>query len=365
MASYVKRGKTWTYIVSFKNENGEFDKVRKGGFRTKTEATAAAREVESAIAQGHNPNSKKKLFSDYFKNWMEMYKKPAISEITYRKYEVALNTIEQLFPVESLEDLTRERYQRALNQYAERVAETTVKRLNSYIKACLSYAIEDRTIFRDPTFKAVISGNNARVKKDEAKFLEKAEYDLIMANLDKRDLTLSKTIVMLAAHTGARYAEILAFNWSDFSYLDKTLTIDKSWQYKLETPQYGDTKNKKSRIIPVSDSLLDFIKCVEEHQVKNNTKSERIIYDTCSNSAVNTYLRKIQTQTGLHANQITLHGLRHTHASLLIYADVNIMIIAERLGHKDVTVTQTVYAHVLDETRKRKEEHLRSSLEIF
>lgn len=365
MASYTKRGKTWTYIVSYKDKNGEFQTARKGGFRTKPEAAAAAREIEIAIAKGHDPTVKKKLFSDYFKNWMELYKKPAVTEVTYRKYKVAYNNIKKLFPYETLEDLDRDTYQRALNEYAKTTAESTVKRLNSYIRACLAYALEDNTIFRDPTFKAVISGNNDRVVEEEAKFLEKKDYDKLMANISKRPLTVSKMLVIIAAHTGARYAEILGLTWNDIDFEAKTVTISKTWLYKLKPPVFGETKNKKRRVILVSDDLLEFIKEIELQQEISGSKIDRIINVPCSNEAVNKYLRKVQTQIGVTENQITLHGLRHTHASLLLYADVNIMIIAERLGHKDVTVTQTVYSHVLEEMRKNKENQLINSLKIF
>ena len=365
MASYTKRGKTWTYIISYKDKNGEFQTVRKGGFRTKPEAAAAAREIEIAIAKGHDPSVKKKLFSDYFKNWMELYKKPAVSEVTYRKYKVAYNTIKKLFPYETLEDLDRDTYQKGLNEYAKTAADSTVRRLNSYVKACLAYALEDNTIFRDPTFKAVISGNNERVVEEEAKFLEKKDYDKLMANLKPRPLTLSKMLVVIAAHTGARFSEILGLTWDDIDFEAKTVSISKTWLYKLKPPVFGETKNKKRRVILVSDDLLDFIKEIETHQELNGSKIDRIINAPCSSNAVNKYLRKVQTQTGVTENQITLHGMRHTHASLLIYADVNIMLIAERLGHKDVTVTQTVYSHVLEEMRKNKENQMRDSLKIF
>lgn len=365
MASYVKRGKTWTYVISYKTKTGEFEPLRKGGFRTKNEAVAAAREMEISIAKGHDPRNTKLLFSDYFEKWIELYKKPAVSEITYGKYRVALNTIKRLFPYNTLEDLDRETYQTAINDYAKKVAVTTVRRLHNYMKACLSYALEDKTILRDPTFKAVISGNNANVLDEEAKFLEKSEYESFMANVSERKLTNSKILTVIAAHTGARFSEILGLTWSDVNFKNKTVRINKTWQYKLNPPSFGETKNKTHRTIPVSEDLIDFIKVVKKHQTETETKIDRIVNDAISNNAINKYLRKIQSQIGITDNLITLHGLRHTHASLLLYAGINIMIVAERLGHKDVAITQSVYSHLLEDMRKDEEEALRISLKIF
>lgn len=50
---------------------------------------------------------------------------------------------------------------------------------------------------------------------------------------------------------------------------------------------------------------------------------------------------------------ITFHGLRHTHASILLTQEINLISIAERLGHKDTSVTQEVYSHILDELKRK------------
>ena len=46
---------------------------------------------------------------------------------------------------------------------------------------------------------------------------------------------------------------------------------------------------------------------------------------------------------------ISVHGLRHTHASLLLYAGVSIGSVARRLGHASMTTTQKTYLHIVQE----------------
>ncbi|MBB1031275.1 tyrosine-type recombinase/integrase [Dietzia sp. SLG310A2-38A2] len=43
---------------------------------------------------------------------------------------------------------------------------------------------------------------------------------------------------------------------------------------------------------------------------------------------------------------LTLHGLRHTHATLLLEAEENPKVFQERLGHASITITMDIYAHV-------------------
>ncbi|MEG1841050.1 MAG: tyrosine-type recombinase/integrase, partial [Raoultibacter sp.] len=50
---------------------------------------------------------------------------------------------------------------------------------------------------------------------------------------------------------------------------------------------------------------------------------------------------------------ITVHGLRHTHASLLLFAGVSIASVARRLGHASMTTTQKTYLHIIQELENK------------
>ncbi|WP_290123376.1 tyrosine-type recombinase/integrase [Secundilactobacillus silagei] len=53
-----------------------------------------------------------------------------------------------------------------------------------------------------------------------------------------------------------------------------------------------------------------------------------------------------------HLKYITVHGLRHTHASLLFEAGATIKEVQDRLGHSDVKTTMDIYTHVSKYARK-------------
>ena len=50
---------------------------------------------------------------------------------------------------------------------------------------------------------------------------------------------------------------------------------------------------------------------------------------------------------------ISIHGLRHTHASLLLFAGVSIASVAKRLGHASMTTTQKTYLHIIHELENK------------
>lgn len=57
----------------------------------------------------------------------------------------------------------------------------------------------------------------------------------------------------------------------------------------------------------------------------------------------------------LGMQQISIHGLRHTHTSVLLYRGASIHYVSERLGHADIDVTNRIYSHMIKELRERDE----------
>ena len=51
--------------------------------------------------------------------------------------------------------------------------------------------------------------------------------------------------------------------------------------------------------------------------------------------------------------KISIHGLRHTHATILLLKGENIKVISERLGHNSTQITWNTYSHVLPEMEKK------------
>lgn len=65
------------------------------------------------------------------------------------------------------------------------------------------------------------------------------------------------------------------------------------------------------------------------------------------NSTINNILARHCKQLGIPI--ISIHGLRHTHASLLLFAGVSMASVARRLGYSSMTTTQKTYLHIIHE----------------
>lgn len=76
-------------------------------------------------------------------------------------------------------------------------------------------------------------------------------------------------------------------------------------------------------------------------------------YKVITNTNANKLLKNTLKDLGIET--ISVHGLRHTHASILLYKHKSIYYVSERLGHKDIETTLRDYTHVIKELRKEDE----------
>jgi integrase len=371
MASIQKLKNGWRYRVSFK-ENGQYKTKTKGGFRTKKEAEIAAGELEKKLHIGHDINAGDQLFSEYMRNWFELYKKGKFSLEHERNIERAIELAEKYFLGVRIKDLTKDMYQAFLNDYGLDHAKQTVRKRHVDIRACIRTAIDDGIIFKDPTRKAVIMGHK-REKSEELKYLNFEEAKRLV-NEVKGDLKLkyiSRYVILFAIATGARFSEISGMTWDCVDLQKKSITINKTWDFK-DTNDFSDTKTFSSkRTITIDKDTCDILEKLKSEQTKFalqsglrnkknlcfvNTKMELV-----SNNAVNKTLRNLCRK--VNAKEITCHGLRHTHASVLLYNGVNVKYISRRLGHNDIVTTLQTYSHVLDEMEQKESRQVDVTME--
>ena len=78
------------------------------------------------------------------------------------------------------------------------------------------------------------------------------------------------------------------------------------------------------------------------------------------NSTINNLLQRYCEELDIPV--ISVHGLRHTHASLLLFAGVSIASVAKRLGHADMTTTQQTYLHIIQELENKDNSKIMQNL---
>lgn len=283
------------------------------------------------------------LFFRYFEDWIELYKVGAVRDVTLNKYYMTLQKLELLAPNIRMYDLDRQSYQQILNDYAFTHEKQTTMDFHHQLKGAILDAVDEGIIDKNPTRKVIIKGRKPRPKK--MKFLNQFELQGLLKNLDLNDEINWDWFILLVSKTGLRFSEALALTPNDFDFSKQSLSVEKTWDYKSSKGGMQETKNKSSnrKVIMDWQVAMQFSQMIRELDPEKPIFVKGRIY----NSMVNNRLRALCIKADIPI--ISIHGLRHTHASLLLFAGVSIASVARRLGHSSMITTQETYLHIIKE----------------
>ena len=317
---------TWSYDIKIDGV-----RKRKSGFKTKTEAKLAAQErLES------NAPSKEYSFFEFYTHWIELTKKDHISKKAYQKYVSALSHFSDYHgKTIKVNNITRSMYQEFLNDYAKTRSKETVRKLHNCLSAAFTEAVHQRLIVTSPTHGAKLSG--VTPPSDTVKFTEDEDFnnirEIVMSKYTKSHLILFLLIV-----SGARFGEINALTQDDIIG-DHTIRIRGT-----------KTEAAKRDVMIAKEDMLYLKEGIEELELHDYKLFG------LSHNAVSDAFKRIQRRLGINEdNPLTMHSIRHTHASQLIYEGIDINYVSERLGHANKAITLEIYTHLLTEHKRAEE----------
>lgn len=286
------------------------------------------------------------LFHEYYARWITVYKKGAIRKVTMDKYLMTQKWLEKLIPDLRVCDMNRITYQQLLNDYAEYHERQTTMDFHHQLKGAILDAVDEGLIARDPTRKAIIKGRTPVAKK--VKYLNQFELHTLLVSLELKNEVNWDYFILLVAKTGMRFSEALALTPKDFDFFHQTLSINKTWDYKGKGG-FQPTKNKSS----VRKIQIDWQTVIQFSELVKGLPQDQPIFVKANvyNSTVNDILCRYCKRCNIPV--ISVHGLRHTHASLLLFAGVSIASVARRLGHSSMTTTQKTYLHIIHELENK------------
>ena len=286
------------------------------------------------------------LFCDYYAQWVKTYKEGAIRDVTMGKYRLAQSWLGRLIPELKLADMDRTAYQQLINGYAQHHERQTTMDFHHQIKGAILDAVDEGLIPRDPTRKVIIKGKQPRIKK--MKYLNQFELHAMLADLDLGTEASWDWLILLIAKTGLRFSEALGLTPDDFDFAHQTLSVSKTWDYK-NGGGFVPTKNESS----VRKVQLDWQLIMQLSGLLKNLPHDKPIfvhgkvYNSTANDVLARHCKNVDVPV------ISIHGLRHTHASLLLFAGVSIASVSRRLGHASMTTTQETYLHVIRELENK------------
>lgn len=176
----------------------------------------------------------------------------------------------------------------------------------------------------DDVFKASTKLKNLTLDNEIVRYLSEDEETRLMAALDTSRSRNLRELVVLAINTGMRFGEMNDLTWDRVDLLNRTIWLPGK-----------ATKNKKGRHIPLNDIALEALKSIPER-----LDGGRVFRNGRMNSDPFRFALK-----RARIKNFRFHDLRHTFASRLVMAGIDLYRVSQLLGHSNVTMTQR-YAHL-------------------
>lgn len=183
-----------------------------------------------------------------------------------------------------------------------------------------------------------------------------------------------QTAAIIMMYAGLRKGELIPLTWDDIDLTEKTIVVNKAVEMINGQPVLKDmTKTPAGiRTIDIPTALVDYLIPIASSGLVIHSKN-KMWSNTIWKNVWKSYLRELNIKYGNNVDKngnialskfnpngiditipnITPHWLRHTFATLLYLAGVDVLTAKNQLGHADVKTTLQIYTH-LDQTHKRK-----------
>ncbi|MEK5100352.1 tyrosine-type recombinase/integrase [Bacillus sp. FSL W8-0848] len=345
----AKKEKRWCYRHRYYDALGNRREKGKMGFKNENDAYRALLEVKASILdRGAKQVEKSNLtVSEWMDIWFESYKNDwEISTQKYRKNAIRYH-IKPLLGKYKLSNLDKTLYKRVfINELLKDYKPRTVQLFHGVFKTAVNAAVDDEIIPRNRFNRITIS-----LKKDDENFLTPDElYRFLTTAKEKLDIT-EYSLALLLAFTGLRKGEAFGLKWGNIDFGEKTLTVERTRDENgVRSPK---TKNSY-RTIPVDDIIIEKLKtyrawCKQAMlKVGKHLSDDDFVFISTKTAEPASYrtlsdkIKPICAKAG--CKPITVHGLRHTHATVLISQRIPVKVIADRLGNTPQMILK-IYGH--------------------
>lgn len=353
---YLKNGeKRFMYRHKFVDSLGKRREKKKSSFKTEKEALRSLLEVKASILSGQTRHIEHSQMT--VSNWLDIWyetKKRGWKVSTKRINKNAISHLKRLIGKYKLNSLHSTTYER---EFINKLLDDGFKPhsiigYHETFKTAINSAVEDEILLKNRFVNIRIEHN-----KDLDNFLTPEELDKFLNAAEKYGDITEYTLTLLLAYTGFRKGEAHGLMWKNIDFQNKTVTVERT----RDDDGVRSPKTKNSyRTIEVDDIVIKQLEKYQKWCIKikfslgmqfdkendyvfiteNNIDG---VYAAYINYFFNFLYRKLKSNN-VNIKRITPHGLRHTHATILIDELIPPTDIADRLGNT-LEMIYRVYAH--------------------
>ena len=350
------------YFVAGRDQSGKRIQVKRRGFAKKSDAEDAMRQ---AIEEHQKQPAAKKViptFAEFFARWDEECFSRVCAPKTVERYRELGEYAMKLFgdiPIDQLHTAQLVRVVNQLSDYGGLVtkahprgrplAPKTVRHIAFLVQDCLEQAVDWDLIAKNPMEKV----KKPKLPRRRPRVVDRGGLTSLLSKVRKTRLF---PLVVLASATGMRRGELLALEWTDINWESGDVEVSKSLEQTKKGLRIKSTKSEETRRFAIPGEVLEVLRVHQREQEK-----DRRLYGAdyanlglvfarpdgqyYSPDRVGARVGEAMRAAGLQG--VSLHSLRHSHASELLSQGAPITVVSERLGHASPNITLSIYSHAL------------------
>lgn len=367
--SYKKKdGQTYYAVTGYLGtdpDTGKKTVTTRRGFKTKREAQLAFSKLQTETAQNGFLRQSRMTFQEVYDLWLETYRLNVKESTFVKQTEQYRLHILPYFGKKQISKITPALVQKFANDKVKKFQR--YREFISNASRIFDYALKLKIISRNPVKDIYIPIPPSKIDEEvKKKYLSKDELIVFLDTLDGLKDMKQSTFLRLLTMSGCRMGELLGLQWDNVFLEEGYIKIKQTLARGIDRRLYLETPKTKSsmREVPLDVKTIQVLKTWKAQQKKdllalgiNATRPEQLVF---SNIGTNGFIQLSTPRkwlnnvlTRLDIQQITLHGLRHTHATMLLESGRTLKDVSARLGHSSIEITSDLYIHV---TEKRSRE---------
>lgn len=331
-----EKNNTWTCKFYYKTVNGERKQKKKEGFKTK----AAAREFEENF-KNKMLNSPDITVANLYERYMEFCATDLRKSTNESKDSVYRTKILPFFgdiPISDVTSLMVKEWQKQMK--LEDYKPTYLKNMHNQLSALFNFAVQYFGLNSNPAKQC---GSMGKKDADCKQFWTKEEFNCFLSHLTDRPM--ATVMFSLLFYSGMRSGELLALDADSFDFEQNLVRIDKTYAKIKGEDIISEPKTENSkRIVTLPQEIMDMV----THYISSlyGYESDQRLFPI-TKKMLNNEMKRGCNRSGV--KKIRVHDLRHSHASLIINeTDFPVLVLKERLGHKDIKTTLNTYSHLYE-----------------
>lgn len=355
---------SWAYVIRVTDQaTGKRKPKWYGGYPTRKAAKEARDSARHATNRGTYVERENTTLIEWLTTWLDVHTgeiRPSTAD-SYRRlirlyvkpYPIAHERLQALTPM--MLSAHWRTVRESGGQGGKPLSARTVRYTHTVVFSALAAALTNRHLEVNPATGVKLPKEQKVEASDPDAWAPDELRTFLTATAEQRLAPLW----ILMAYTGMRRGEALALRWADIDLDGGTARIARAVADDGHALYFSAPKNGEGRIVPLSGPVVDALRSWRKTQAAEKLAAgpeyadpgtEPLLFTMPDGRQVNpVYASKVFTRSVKDADvpKLTLHGLRHTCATLLLRDGHPVHLVARLLGHKDISVTLNTYSHAI------------------